>query len=97
MKRIIFLLSMINLLTAQGLIPATFKMHAKEFDTSAFKGLKSNMISDIIPQEDTLLWLGTGSGLAVLRDTSNMYTINSNANVTAGQLTNETPSGGVVP
>ena len=96
MKRIIFLLSMINLLTAQGLIPATFKMHAKEFDTSAFKGLKSNMISDILPQEDTLLWLGTGSGLAVLRDTSNMYTINSNANVTAGQLTNETPSGGVV-
>ena len=85
-----------NILSAQGLIPGAFKMNAEEFDPSAYRGLKSNMISDIVPQEDSLVWLGTGSGLAVLRDTKNIYTITTNADATAGQLTNMVPAGGVV-
>jgi len=85
-----------NILLAQGLIPGAFKMNAEEFDPSAYRGLKSNMISDIVPQEDSLVWLGTGSGLAVLRDKNNIYTITTKADATAGQLTNMVPAGGVV-
>ena len=70
-------------------------MSVVDFDTTAFKGLKSNSISDIVPLADTLVWLGTGAGLAVLRDTSSIFTITSNASVTAGPLSNETPIGGV--
>ncbi|MDD9880523.1 MAG: hypothetical protein OXR70_08330 [Candidatus Marinimicrobia bacterium] len=96
MRKLIIFISIFNVLMAQGLVPGTFKINVSEFDTSAYKGLKSNMISDIVPQEDTLVWLGTGSGLAVLRDTINMYTITSKADASAGQLTNVTPTGGVV-
>ena len=65
MRKLIIFISIFNVLMAQGLVPGTFKMNVGEFDPSAYKGLKSNMISDIIPQEDTLVWLGTGSGLAL--------------------------------
>ena len=50
--KIIFLFSILmKLVFAQGLLPGVFKMSAAtEFDPSAYKGLKSNMISDIIPR-----------------------------------------------
>ncbi|MBC8345736.1 MAG: hypothetical protein H8E56_05725 [Candidatus Marinimicrobia bacterium] len=70
-------------------------MSLVDFDTSAYQGLRSNSISDIVPLGDTLVWLGTGAGLAVLRDTSSIYTITSNSVAEAGQLSNETPAGGV--
>jgi len=96
MRRIFLFPLLLNLVFAQGLLPGAFKMSAAaEFDTSAYKGLKSNMISDIVPQADTLLWMGTGAGLAVLRDTTSIFTITANADAAAGQLTNQTPIGGV--
>ena len=55
------------------------------------------MVSDIIPYlEDNLVWLGTGSGLSVLRDSTSIFTISSKADISPGQLTNLTPEGGVV-
>ncbi|MBL7030740.1 MAG: hypothetical protein ISR89_06210 [Candidatus Marinimicrobia bacterium] len=84
-----------NLSFPQGLLPGTYKMSLVDFDTSAYQGLRSNSISDIVPLGDTLVWLGTGAGLAVLRDTSSIYTITSNSVAEAGQLSNETPAGGV--
>jgi len=96
MKRIFLFSLLMNLVFAQGLLPGVFKMSAAaEFDPSAYKGLKSNMISDIIPQADTLVWLGTGAGLAVLRGIDSIFTITANADAAAGELTNQTPVGGV--
>ncbi|MBT7084077.1 MAG: hypothetical protein HN927_07495, partial [Candidatus Marinimicrobia bacterium] len=95
MRKLILFSLFIRLAFTQGLLPGTFKMSVVDFDTTAFKGLKSNSISDIVPLADTLVWLGTGAGLAVLRDTSSIFTITSNASVTAGPLSNETPIGGV--
>ena len=95
MRRLTICLLFIQMAAAQGLLPGAFKMSVAEFDTAAYKGLKSNMISDIVQQEDTLLWLGTGAGLAVLRDTTSIFTITAKANAAAGQLTNATPVGGV--
>ena len=96
MKKSVILIYILNIVLAQGLVPGAFKMSADDFDTSAFRGLKSNMISDIILQEDTLVWLGTGSGLAVLRDTSSIFTLIKNVDATSGQLTSALPEGGVV-
>jgi len=96
MRRIILFPMLMNMVIAQSLLPGVFKMSAvAEFDSSAYKGLKSNMISDIVPQADTLLWLGTGAGLAVVRDTTSIFTITANADAAAGELTNQTPVGGV--
>ena len=95
MKRkftIIFLF--INLSFGQSMLPGLFKVNRSDLDSTAYKGLKSNMISDIVPQADSLLWLGTGSGLALLRDTTSIVTISSKAEVSAS-LTDVTPTGGV--
>ena len=96
MIKLIILFVGVNIALAQGLLPGSYKLDISDFDSSAYKGLKSNMISDIIPQEDNLVWLGTGSGLAVLRDTSSIFTISSNLDISPGTLTNITPKGGVV-
>lgn len=95
MRRFIQVVLFMNLSFPQGLLPGTYKMSVVDFDTSAYQGLRSNSISDIVPLGDTLVWLGTGAGLAVLRDTSSIYTITSNSVAEAGQLSNETPAGGV--
>ena len=79
---------------SQSLIPKLYKMKDFAFDTTAYKGLKSNMVSDIVQQGDTVVWLGTGSGLAVLKDSTSMYTINSTENLSAN-LKDKTPVGGV--
>ena len=95
MKRIsLFILLCLNLSSGQSVLPGLFKINRSSFDSTAYKGLKSNMISDIVPQGDTLLWLGTGAGLAVLRDTSSVLTLNSKSEVSAS-LTDVTPTGGV--
>ena len=79
---------------SQSLIPKLYKMKDFAFDSTAYKGLKSNMVSDIVQQGDTLVWLGTGSGLAVLKDSSSIYTINSKDKLSAN-LKDTTPLGGV--
>ena len=77
------------------MLPRFYKMRSANFDSSAYRGLKTNIIGDIAPQGDTLLWLGTGSGLAVLRDTLSIFTLASNKNITAGQASTSTPEGAV--
>ena len=68
MKKSIIFLFCIKISFAQGLLPGAYKLNITDFDSSAYVGLKSNMISDILPyQEDNLVWLGTGSVLSVLR------------------------------
>ena len=79
---------------SQSLIPKLYKMKDFAFDSTAYKGLKSNMVSDIVQQGDTVVWLGTGSGLAVLKDSSSIYTINSKDKLSAN-LKDTTPLGGV--
>ena len=95
MKKLIqYILIIYGFSYSQALIPTLYKMKDFAFDTTAYKGLKSNMVSDIVQQGDTVVWLGTGSGLAVLKDSTSMYTINSTENLSAN-LKDKTPVGGV--
>ena len=90
MKRIALILLFSSFLIGQNMFPQRYKMKSANFDSSAYRGLKTNVIGDIAPQSDTLLWLGTGSGLAVLRDTSSIFTLASNKDIKEGAVFNET-------
>lgn len=95
MKKITTILLFSSFILGQDMLPRFYKMRSANFDSSAYRGLKTNIIGDIAPQGDTLLWLGTGSGLAVLRDTLSIFTLASNKNITAGQASTSTPEGAV--
>ncbi len=94
--KISFILTLLSsLVFCQNVFPKFYKLNTSEFDSSALRGLTTNVIGDILPQSDSLLWLGTGSGLAVLRDTSSIYTLKTNKNIAEGQATTSTPEGAV--
>ena len=95
MKKFVTILAISSLLLGQNMLPQYYKMKSINFDSSAHRGLKTNIIGDIEPQSDTLLWLGTGTGLAVLRDTSSIYTLTSNKDIQEGQESASTPDGAV--
>ena len=95
MKKFVTILAFSSLLLGQNMLPQYYKMKSINFDSSAHRGLKTNIIGDIEPQSDTLLWLGTGTGLAVLRDTSSIYTLTSNKDIQEGQESTSTPDGAV--
>ena len=95
MKKFVTILAFSSLLLGQNILPQYYKMKSINFDSSAHRGLKTNIIGDIEPQSDTLLWLGTGTGLAVLRDTSSIYTLTSNKDIQEGQESTSTPDGAV--
>ena len=95
MKKFTAILLFSSIVLGQDMLPRLYKMRNANFDSSAYRGLKTNTIGDIVPQSDTLLWLGTGSGLAVLRDTSSLYTLSSNKNISEGQASTSTPDGAV--
>ena len=95
MKRIALILLFSSFLIGQNMFPQRYKIKSANFDSSAYRGLKTNVIGDIAPQSDTLLWLGTGSGLAVLRDTSSIFTLASNKDIKEGQASTSTPDGAV--
>ena len=59
-RKFTILFIFINLCFGQNMLPGFFKLNRSTFDSTAYIGLKSNMISDMVPQADTLLWLATG-------------------------------------
>ena len=95
MKIALLLTFISSFVFSQGVFPKFYKINTVDFDSSAIRGLTTNVIGDILPQSDTLLWLGTGSGLAVLRDTSSIFTLSTNKNIAEGQATTSTPEGAV--
>ena len=95
MKIALLLTFISSFVFSQGVFPKFYKINTLDFDSSAIRGLTTNVIGDILPQSDTLLWLGTGSGLAVLRDTSSIFTLSTNKNIAEGQATTSTPEGAV--
>ena len=67
MKKLFFWLIFFQISYSQVNSPEIFRMR-NLISQNQFDGLKSNSIGDIAQQEDTLLWLATGSGLSLLKD-----------------------------
>ncbi|MEE8437034.1 MAG: hypothetical protein V3S22_01725 [Candidatus Neomarinimicrobiota bacterium] len=96
LKLIIMGILLFSGLKAQPFIPAKFYLSpVSGFDSSAFAGLKSNSISEIRLQGDSLVWVGTGAGLTVLRDTSSIFTLKTTPAPEEGTLTDLLPEGAV--
>ena len=67
-----------SLALSQSALPTSFKMQSKSLeDPLLTKGLKSNAIGDIALQGDSMVWIGTGSGIAVMRtdDTTAFFNV----------------------
>ena len=67
MKILFFWLIFFQISYSQVNSPEIFRMR-NLISQNQFDGLKSNSIGDIVQQEDTLLWLATGSGFSLLKD-----------------------------
>lgn len=85
----------LSIAISQSVRPERFYLSTSGFDSTAYHGLKSSQVGEIRIQGDSLVWLGTGAGLSVLRDTASVFTLRSSATVTAGTLTDQVPPGTV--
>ncbi len=86
---------LISSLIAQPYVPNRYLLQTAGFDSSSYRGMKSNSIGEIRLQGDSLVWLGTSAGLTVLRDSSSVFTLKSTLGLEAGTLTDNLPQGAV--
>ena len=96
----------IHTLSAQKLVPTDFSFRSMVVDStdSTYNNMRSNVITEIIFPEDSVVWLGTGLGVSVIRirpDTITVETlpdttglINSPEN-SQGTPTNRLPQDGI--
>jgi hypothetical protein len=57
--------------------------------------MRSNVVTEIILQSDNLVWLGTGLGISIVRDSLTVETLQDTMGLTNGAYTNRIPSGGI--
>ena len=106
MRKSIFLgifLVNIHLLPAQKLVPADFSFRSIVADSTdslnSSSKMLSNVVTEVILQKDSLVWLGTGLGVSVIRDSLTVVTLPSSEDIT-GPSKNQTentllPDGGI--
>jgi len=95
MKRFIVFASLSILLFGQMDLPHRFALKTAIQDTTLYSGLKSNVIAEIKFQGDSLVWLGTGRGLALF-DGQSMYAYNTEmGTLENGSETYGIPAGGI--
>ncbi|MEE9168010.1 MAG: FlgD immunoglobulin-like domain containing protein [Candidatus Neomarinimicrobiota bacterium] len=75
--------------------PKLFSLSRTTVADSTQAGLQSNVIVEIRTQGDTLVWLGTGQGLSVLRDSLTARTFLSSQELKGGENVTKLPEGGV--
>jgi len=69
---------------AQMPVPRDFMMRGTPYDNTTSAGLQSDVIIDIVTQGDSAVWLGTGRGLSVMRDSLSATTFSTSSSVTSG-------------
>ena len=101
MRKSIFLgifLVNIHLLPAQKLVPVDFSFRAIVADSTdslnSSNEMLSNVVTEVILQTDTAVWLGTGLGVSVIRDSITVETLPSSNELTAG-YNSLLPEGGI--
>ena len=101
MRKSIFLgifLVNIHLLPAQKLVPVDFSFRSIVADSTdslnSSNEMLSNVVTEVILQTDTAVWLGTGLGVSVIRDSITVETLPSSNELTAG-YNSLLPEGGI--
>jgi hypothetical protein len=94
----IFLVN-IHLLPAQKLVPADFSFRSIVADSTdslnSSNKMLSNVVTEVILQKDLLVWLGTGLGVSVIRDSLTVETLPSDTGLTEGPPDTLLPKGGI--
>ena len=84
---VIFMVN-IHLLPAQKLVPADFSFRSIVADSTdslnSSNKMLSNVVTEVILQKDQLVWLGTGLGVSVIRDSLTVETLPSSTELTEG-------------
>jgi len=95
MKKAILLIFLPVLIFGQKDIPTRFALKRAMNDSATQIGLTSNVVAEIKFQGDSLVWLGTGRGLALF-DGHTMYTYHTASDTLANGATTLTiPGGGI--
>lgn len=89
----LFVLLLLSIPLQGQTVPRSFL--ARAVQDSTVEGLQSNVIVEIRAQGDSTVWLGTGKGLSVMRDSLTAETFPTSAEVTAGQSGGGLPEGGI--
>ena len=97
----IFLVN-IHLLPAQKLVPADFSFRSIVADSTdslnSLNKMLSNVVTEVILQKDQAVWLGTGLGVSVIRDSLTVDTLPDTTGLVggiSGAHTNRLPQGGI--
>lgn len=80
---------------AQMPVPRDFVMRSTAASSSTTTGLQSDVIIEIVTQGDSAVWLGTGRGLAVMRDSTSAVTFNTSTTITSGQSSPDLPEAAI--
>jgi hypothetical protein len=97
----IFLVN-IHLLPAQKLVPVDFSFRSIVADSTdslnSSNKMLSNVVTEVILQKDQAVWLGTGLGVSVIRDSLTVDTLPDTTGLVggiSGAHTNRLPQGGI--
>ena len=94
----IFILN-IHSLPAQKLVPADFSFRsliAESTDSlTSSNNMRSNIVTEIILATDSTVWLGTGLGVSVIRDSLTVETLPSSPELIEGSQDTLLPEGGI--
>ena len=103
MKRFILLIILLfnaDLIYAQKLFPSNYAFRSVIADStdslsSSTNTMRSNVVTEVILQGENLVWLGTGLGISIIRDSLSVETLQDTMELTSGALTNRIPIGGI--
>ncbi len=76
-------------------VPRDFMMRGTSASGNTTAGLQSDVIIEIVTQGDSAVWLGTGRGLAVMRDSTSAATFNTSSSLTSGQSSPDLPEAAI--
>ena len=102
MKQLLFfavLLCSMNCINAQKLFPSDFAFRTINVDSTDTllntNEMRSNVVTEVILQGDKSVWLGTGLGVSIIRDSVTIQTLKDTLELTNGAFTSRLPMGGI--
>ena len=103
MKRFIFYIVLLfntDLIYAQKLFPSDYAYRSVIADSTdslllSTNTMLSNVVTEVILQADNLVWLGTGLGISIIRDSLSVKTLQDTLDLTNGSYTTRIPRGGI--
>ena len=102
MKQLLFfavLLCSMNCINAQKLFPSDFAFRTINVDSTDTllntNTMRSNVVTEVIFQGDKTVWIGSGVGISIIRDSVTIQELKDTLELTNGSPTSRLPMGGI--